>query len=214
MYSLLLILKELMLLLNKTRHRLWCFYCFPQYLCFSIWNSYYFFLSHGHSISVLSGWRVSHLLHSKCLLRHHTKILIPFTAPSPSSHPELFVHVQARVVVYLVWWFLFLCTCEYAKEAKNDHTGLALLLFLASRTVCLLNYNLPSRIQLMRVPPSHIISSLFMETARDMGCSIGLCRSSTENRAGWSWQCFPGFCSDHLAVTQPPAIPSKSWCPI
>lgn len=119
---------------------------------------------------MLSGWRLSHLLHSKCLSRCRAKILIPFTATSPSSRPELFVHVQARAVVYLVWWFPFLCTCEYAKEAKNDHTGLALLLFPAPRTVCLLNYNLPSRIQLMWVPPSHTISSLFMETARDSGC--------------------------------------------
>lgn len=81
-------------------------------------------------------------------------------------------------------FILFLCTCEYAKEAKNGPARLALLLFLAPRTVCLLNYNLPSRIQLMRVPPSHIMSSLFMETARDMGCPVGLCLSSTEYRAG------------------------------
>lgn len=115
-------------------------------------------------------------------------------------------------MVYLVQWVLFLHTCQYASENKKKHIGLAPLLFLADSTVCLLNYNLSSRIQLIWVPPSHIIFSLFMETVRDMGWPVGLCHPSTENRAGWSWQCFPGLCSDHLAMTQGRAVPFKSWC--
>lgn len=101
--------------------------------------------------------------------------------------------------------------CEYAKETKNEHIGLAPLLFLAHSTVCLLSYNLPSRTQLMWVPPSHIIFSLFMETAGDVGWLVGLCRPSTKNRAGWSWQCFTGLCSDHLAMTQAQAVPCENW---
>jgi len=59
--------------------------------------------------------------------------------------------------------------CGYTKETENEHIGLATLLFLAHSTVCLLNYNLPSKIQLKWVPPSHIVFSLFMETVGDMG---------------------------------------------
>lgn len=134
-------------------------------------------------------------------LQHH----LPF-------HSGLFVHVQTTVVVYLMQWILFLCTCEYAEETKNEHAGLAPLLLLAHSTVCLLNYNLPSRIQLMWVPPSHIIFSLFMQTAGDMGWPVGLCRPSMRNRASWSWQRFPGLSSDHLVMTPAQAVPFESWC--